>query len=90
MEIQFNRMTEASVLKMHPNTEYKFNSWKARANKWVLHKFMMTCDGMPDAAWRRYYDDKLSPFEAVEMAVEEAWYDMPGVYEAWHGEEAPK
>jgi|TARA_X000000950_G_scaffold288701_1_gene406846 hypothetical protein len=37
----------------------------------------MAHDDLADALWRDYFEDHLSPLEAIESAVDDAWWDTP-------------
>lgn len=39
------------------------------------HLSGMTSEEMPDASWRDYFDDELTPKEAIEAACEDYWMD---------------
>jgi hypothetical protein len=62
----------------------------------TFQEFMTACDGvvsakiglgvydLPDAAWRDYYEDEMSPEGACECAVVDYWIDeMPSLEDVW-------
>ena len=52
-------------------------------NKIVLCKLGIGIDDLPDATWLDYFEDGLSPSEAVDCAYEDQWHDeIPG--EVWN------
>ena len=71
--MQYNRMTDDAILKMHSNDTYKFEQWKKRVDALCTKHFLMPSSCMPDASWRDYFDSSLTPAEAVESAVEFCW-----------------
>jgi len=84
--MQYNRMTDAAILKAHPNTQYAFQQWKARVDKICVKAFMMPSSCLPDAGWRCSFESSLTPREAVESAVEFCWRYEPGVQDCWYGD----
>ena len=47
----------------------------------MSRKLGVGVEDLPDAPWRDYYDDELTPSEAIECPKEDAWDDylVPGV-----------
>lgn len=58
-----------------------FEQWKSGCNIIVIDKIGLSLNDMPDALWRDYYDDGLTPQQAVDSAVEDAWRDEPFITE---------
>ena len=84
--MQYNRMTDAAILKAHPNTEHTFREWKKRVDSICVKAFMMPSSCLPDAGWRGSFESSLTPREAVESAVEFCWRYEPGVQDCWYGD----
>jgi hypothetical protein len=43
----------------------------------------MDTDFLPDANWRPYFDDGMTPKDAIDEAVMDAWDDMLDMQEIW-------
>ena len=84
--MQYNRMTDDAILKMHSNDTYKFEQWKKRVDALCTKHFLMPSSCMPDASWRDYFDSSLTPAEAIESAVEFCWKYEPGIKRCYWGE----
>lgn len=58
-----------------------FEQWYKACDGIVSRKLGVGVDDLPDACWRDYYDDGMSPSEAIECAAEDAWDDwlVPGI-----------
>jgi hypothetical protein len=55
------------------NNDYK--TWLKQCNQIVCGKLGLGLMDMPDATWRDYHDDGLTPAEAVDSAYEDYWQD---------------
>jgi len=42
------------------------------------------CDDLPDATWYDYFDCELSPMDAIECAISDSWWDIPGMEEQYN------
>jgi hypothetical protein len=62
---------------INPMTVETFASWKKQVDQILLTKIPFTSDDLPDAAWADYHEDGLSPVEAIDSALDDAWYDDP-------------
>tara|TARA_R100000995_G_scaffold82281_1_gene55975 strand:+ start:848 stop:1048 length:201 start_codon:yes stop_codon:yes gene_type:complete len=59
------------------------NKWLKECDKIVLNKLGIGLHDLPDATWLDYFEDGLSPSEAVDCAYEDQWYDeIPS--ESWN------
>ena len=52
-----------------------FNSFYRQCNQIIGAKIGVGLDDLPDARWRDYFDDGMSPHEAIECANEDFWAD---------------
>ncbi len=67
----------------------KFNTWKREVDKLCVLHFGLSTDDLPDANWRDYHEDELSPQEAICCALDDAWHDEYEEMEAlWYGSTA--
>ncbi len=59
----------------------RFNGWYNTCDEIVSRKIGVGVEDLPDAPWRDYYEDGLTPHEAIECAKEDAWDDylVPGI-----------
>lgn len=63
-----------------------FEEWKKEVDVVCVKTFGLSSDDMTDCNWYDYFESELSPFEAVECAVEEVWsFDSPSFYNLWYG-----
>ena len=51
-----------------------FNSFYRQCNQIIGNKIAWAYD-LPDARWRDYFDEGMSPHEAIECAYEDFWSD---------------
>ena len=58
-----------------------FDAWYKECDGIVSRRLGLGVEDLPDATWRDYYEDGLTPDEAIECAKEAAWYDylVPGI-----------
>lgn len=58
-----------------------FTAWYKECDSIVSRKLGVGVEDLPDAPWRDYYEDDLTPHQAIECAKEDAWDDylVPGV-----------
>ena len=52
-----------------------FNSFYRQCNQIIGNKIGVGLDDLPDARWRDYFDEGMSPHEAIECAYEDFWSD---------------
>ena len=52
-----------------------FDTWYKECDGIVSRRLGLGIDDLPDATWRDYYDDGMSPRDAIECAKEDAWGD---------------
>ena len=64
-----------------------FDTWKRKIDGLCYRLFMISSDDLPDAPWREYYDDGMSPVDSVDCAVIDYWSDVPAIEALWYGEE---
>jgi hypothetical protein len=60
-----------------------FTFWMKSVNVQCNRAFGMDTDFLPDANWRPYYDDDMTPKQAIDEAVMDAWDDMLDMQEIW-------
>ena len=65
--------------------EALFLEWKNRVSILCSSNFGCHEDDLPDASWRDYYEDGLTPKQAISFAVMDYWYDIPEIEELWQG-----
>ena len=53
-----------------------FILWMRSVNAQCNRAFGMDTDFLPDANWRPYFDDQMTPKQAIDEAVMDAWDDM--------------
>ena len=41
-------------------------------------------DDLPDAAWYDYFDSGMSALDAIDCAIVDQWYDVPGLEEMYY------
>ena len=64
----------------------KFNTWKLEVDKLCVAHFGLSTDDLPDANWRDYHEDDMSPTDAISCALDDAWIDEYEEMEAlWYG-----
>ena len=58
-----------------------FKEWYKTCDQIVSRKLGVGVEDLPDAPWRDYYEDDLTPHQAIECAAEDAWHDylVPGI-----------
>ena len=65
--------------------EMTFNKWLRQCDVVVSSKLGFGLHDLPDATWRDYFDDGLSPRDATDCAFDDQWGDeVPA--ELWYGE----
>jgi hypothetical protein len=74
--MQYNKIT---------NKEVSFIEWKKYVNLLCSSNFGCHEDDLPDASWRDYFDDGLTPKQAISFATIDYWYDIPEIEELWQG-----
>ena len=59
--------------------EETFGEWMNKVNRIVVSAIGVGVNDLPDATWRDYYDDELSPQEAIEATADDgyAFEDVP-------------
>ena len=55
--------------------DVKFNEFKKDVDRLLVGMIGLSSDDLPDATWYDYFDDELSPIDAILCAVDDAWYD---------------
>jgi len=66
-----------------------FDEWKKEVDVVCISAFGVSSDDLPDCLWYDYWQDSMSPSEAVECAVEDTWgSDNSMYYELWYGSAA--
>ena len=60
-----------------------FTFWMKSVNLQCNRAFGMDTDFLPDANWRSYFDDGMTPKDAIDEAVMDAWDDMLDMQEIW-------
>ncbi len=61
--------------------EYTFEQWKARVDRALAASIGFDSGDLPDFPSRDYYNDGVSPTEAIEMAIEDGWWaDLEGIW----------
>jgi len=53
--------------------ENKFMKWYEQCDKIVASYIGLGIDDLPDAEWSSYFEDGLSPKEAIDCANEDYW-----------------
>ena len=54
----------------------RFDKWLKECDKVVSRKLGgIGLHDLPDAAWRDYFEDGLSPMDAADCAYDDQWYD---------------
>ena len=67
--------------------ERDFAEWKQTVNHLCMQYFGISSDDLPDAPWADYHHDNMSPVDAIDTAVIDAWWDMPEIEELWYGDD---
>ena len=67
--------------------ERDFAEWKRKVNHLCMQYFGISSDDLPDAPWADYHHDNMSPVDAIDTAVIDAWWDMPEIEELWYGDD---
>jgi len=62
-----------------------FQTWLRKCDAVVLGKVGLGLHDLPDANWRDYFDDGLSPAAAADCAYEDQWCDEMTSY-LWYGD----
>mgnify|MGYP003140761803 FL=1 len=82
----YANMTEAAILSDNEfDVELDFAQWKTKVDNLCVMHFGLSSDDLPDAPWADYHHDNMTPTNAVDTAVIDAWYDIPEIEELWHG-----
>lgn len=84
--MDFNRLSDEAVMSMHDNADSVFGKWKRQVNKLCQSHFGLTADDLPDACWADYHHDEMSPSDAIDCALIDAWDDIPELQTLWYGE----
>ena len=48
-----------------------FSVWMSKVNRLVEAKFFLGCDDLPDMPYDDWFEDGMSPKEALELMIEE-------------------
>ena len=63
----------------HPSRQYTkdpaFGAWLFYVNRRVTRRFGVSFLDLPDAPWRDYHDDGLSPADAISCAVADGYIE---------------
>tara|TARA_R100001126_G_scaffold95990_1_gene67997 strand:- start:2034 stop:2312 length:279 start_codon:yes stop_codon:yes gene_type:complete len=64
----------------------KFESWLKRCDALLKKEMGIGLDDMPDALWADYWEQDMSPLEALEEALETVWAEdmSDGVWDAFN------
>ena len=65
-------------------SEKNFTQWKLAVDEQCVKSFGLSSDDLPDALWRDYFEDGMTAYNAIDCAVYDAWYDVPGMEELWN------
>ena len=66
-----------------------FQTWLRKCDTVVSGKVGLGLNDLPDANWRDYFDDGLSPKDAADCAYDDQWCDeMPS--DLWYTHNYPK
>lgn len=84
--MNFNRMSDTAIMSMHDDWNRDFGKWKAMVNQICVRHFGLSADDLPDASWADYHHDNMTPVDAVDCAVIDAWDDIPELQNLWYGE----
>lgn len=85
--MNFNRMSDETVLSMHDASDGVFGKWKHQVNRVCIAHFGLSSDDLPDACWRDYHEGGMTPVEAIDCAVMDVWgIDSPELETLWYGE----
>ena len=84
----YANMTEAAILADNEfDVEQDFAQWKTKVDNLCVMHFGLSSDDLPDAPWADYHHDNMSPRNAIDTAVIDAWWDMPEIEELWYGDD---
>ena len=84
--MNFNRMSDIAISDLHDSSERVFGKWKHQVDKMCQAHFGFTSDDLPDACWADYFHDEMTPSEAIDTALIDAWDDIPELQTLWYGE----
>ena len=64
--------------------DVEFGKFKKDVNRILVAMCGLGCDDLPDATWYDYFDCELSPMDAIECAISDSWWDVPGMEEQYN------
>ena len=76
----------AAKCSSYDDDEQDFTLWKTKVDNLCVKHFGLSSDDLPDAPWADYHHDNMTPTNAVDTAVIDAWWDMPEIEELWYGD----
>ncbi len=54
-----------------------YETWMKNVDVHLVKMCGMAHDDLNDAMWYDYFESELSPLEAIETALDDAWWDIP-------------
>lgn len=81
MAREIKQMKRAEIEELQ---DKEFSQWLVEVDKICVAHFGLGHMDLPDALWRDMFEEGMSPHNGVDVAVYDAWYDMPGIEELWN------
>jgi hypothetical protein len=64
--------------------DVEFNKFKKDVDVLLVKICGFNSDDLPDAAWYDYFDSGMSALDAIDCAIVDQWYDVPGLEEMYY------
>lgn len=64
--------------------DVEFNKFKKDVDVVLVKICGFNSDDLPDAAWYDYFDSGMSALDAIDCAIVDQWYDVPGLEEMYY------
>lgn len=73
-----NRKIRRTIDEVRRSAGDTFDAWFAQVNRAYMTRLGMGADDLGDAPWRDYFDDDMSPLDAMAHALTD-WQDDAGM-----------
>ena len=64
--------------------DVEFSKFKKDVDVLLVKICGLNSDDLPDAAWYDYFDSEMSALDAIDSAIMDQWYDVPGLEEMYY------
>ena len=64
--------------------DVEFSKFKKDVDVLLVKICGFNSDDLPDAPWYDYFDSEMSALDAIDTAIVDQWFDMPGLEEMYY------